>query len=70
MTLLQYARQEPSAQDVEKAKGWALRIVSQKTHVQIAGIIVELMKENMRLTAEVNDHRASRGFEPLPTHKP
>lgn len=63
-----YDRLEPTPEDVNKFATTARRIVSQKTLIQVAAIMLELMKENARLTAEVNDHRAARGFELLPVH--
>jgi hypothetical protein len=33
-------------------------------------MISRLMVENALLTREVNEHRAARGFEPLPTYIP
>lgn len=30
--------------------------------------LVELMRENVTLTKECNEHRTARGLEPLPTH--
>ena len=65
-----YTQQEPSDEDVEAAKKWAVKIVNSLNHKQVSGQIVTLMLENMKLTAEVNDHRQARGFEPLPTYKP
>lgn len=32
--------------------------------------ISSLVYENARLTAECNDHRAARGFDPMPTFDP
>lgn len=69
-TLKQYVRQEPGAEDIEKAKSWSIRIVNQKNHREVAAIIVTLMLENMRLAAEVNDHRQARGYLVLPVHQP
>ena len=33
-------------------------------------LVSRLMVENSLLTHEVNDHRAARGFDPLPTYSP
>lgn len=33
-------------------------------------LISKLMVENALLTCEVNEHRAARGFDPLPTYSP
>jgi len=65
-----YTQQEPSAEDVENCRRWAVKIVNSLNHKQVSGQIVTLMLANMKLTAEVNDHRQARGFELLPTYKP
>ena len=32
--------------------------------------LIAMVVENARLTAEVNEHRAARGIDPLPTYDP
>jgi len=68
--LKQYKRQEPSADDIRKTRDWSVKLVNSKTNKEIAAIFTTVQIENMRLTAEVNEHRRALGFEPLPIFQP
>jgi hypothetical protein len=57
-----------SDDDQRQAAQYAARLVGHKSTAQIRAAVAALLCENMRLTLEVNDHRAARGFAPLPTH--
>ena len=45
-------------------------IVNGKGRSAIAGTLVLMMAENMRLTKEVNLHREKLGYELLPSYEP
>jgi hypothetical protein len=45
----------------------AARLINGKSTADIRTAIAGMLCENYRLTLEVNEHRKSLGFEPLPT---
>ena len=45
-------------------------IVNGKGRAAIAGTLVLMMAENMRLTKEINLHREKLGYELLPAYEP
>lgn len=66
---MEYPRPEPT----EKEKVHFARLIHailrspRKTQIEI---IAQLMLENNSLVKEVNDHRAARGYDPLPVYQP
>jgi hypothetical protein len=65
-----YQRPEVSEADQKLNARLAVEFVTRKRKPDLIGIIVAMLCENQRLVAEVNEHRAVRGFELLPTYDP
>lgn len=62
-----YPRPVVSDQTQREAAQLAARLVNHKNTADIRTAVAGLLCENQRLTLEVNEHRAARGFDPLPT---
>jgi len=62
------AYERPELTDAHQAEAaqLALRFTNGASMKEIRLRVVALLCENQRLTLEVNDHRAARGFDPLP----
>jgi len=46
------------------------RITTNRSMAQIRAGVLAICAANIQLAAEINEHRAARGFDPLPTYKP
>ena len=62
----QFIRPEITAEEATRIKMAAQKIVKVQRALDIAIALVALMGQNLKLTKEVNLHRAARGFELLP----
>lgn len=62
-----YPRPEVNVEHQLKAVALASQLTSNRSTAQLRKAVAGLLCENMRLALEVNEHRAARGFEPLPT---
>lgn len=65
--LLEYKRPELTEKDAIEA-GKIARKISAKPRLELWTVVTLLLLENHRLTVEVNEHRAVRGFAPLKEH--
>jgi hypothetical protein len=61
----QYYRPILTAEEKAKVQEYAKKAMN--STLNYASLIVLLCAENMTLVKEVNEHRAARGIEPLPT---
>lgn len=61
-----YTRPEITKDDMKKAAEYAQKFIRKYGVNNFGKIIVSLCAENIRLTREVNEHRETRGIEPLP----
>ena len=68
-TLTPYPRPELTEADNAQAAADARTLIRKYGMNNAMKIIAALALENVRLAKEVNEHRAARGFEPLPTFK-
>lgn len=66
MTLLDYPRLTPGPADERNALRLAAQLTAHRSTAQINHALASLLLENMRLTAEANEHRAARGYTLLP----
>lgn len=66
-TLTPYPRPELTDADKAQAAEDARKLIRRYGMNNAVRIIAELAAENVRLAKEVNEHRAARGFDPLPT---
>lgn len=48
----------------------AAKITVNRSMAQIRTAVLAICAANIQLAAEVNEHRAARGFDPLPTYRP
>ena len=64
-----YIRPELTKEDKLKAATIAALIGKKGWRFEASKIINDLVLENIRLTKEVNIHRAVCGYEPLPTYQ-
>jgi uncharacterized protein YbaA (DUF1428 family) len=64
--LTEYTRPVLDPEDLKSVNFWVGKLMAGKSASQALRLTV---MENIRLTKEVNDHRAARGFKPLPTFK-
>lgn len=64
-----YTRPELDEKELDQAQADARALIRKYGMNNAIKIIALLAVENSRLTKEVNEHRAARGFEPLPTFK-
>lgn len=65
-----YARPDLTAEQQMDAIRAANKIVGNHSIAQIRAAVVALCAENMRLAAEINEHRTARGMEPLHLVRP
>lgn len=65
-TLTPYTRPELTDQDRADAHTYAANIFKRHGIRNVTLMLAALCLENIRLLKEVNDHRAARGYEPLP----
>ena len=61
-----YQRQELTTEEKERLSKYISKFVFHKSRREIIFAMAALCAENAKLTKEVNDHRAARGFELLP----
>ena len=67
MSDVKYARPEVKPEWVTSAMRESRKHAHESTS-KMLNVIAALMVENARLVAEVNEHRAARGFEALEVH--
>jgi hypothetical protein len=65
-----YERPILSEDDKAMCTRYALKIATHKGRQAMIAIVALVLEDNMRLTKEINDHRAALGFEPLPEYQP
>lgn len=65
-----YERPGLTPQDSAAVKALVERVINTRDLRKAYGLLGQVLLENMILTAEVNEHRAARGFDPLPTYQP
>jgi hypothetical protein len=68
--LKKYDRPEPSEQEKVEITEFTHKLINSYGFSKLKLLFIMICFENWRLTKEVNEHRASLGFEPLPTFKP
>jgi hypothetical protein len=64
---MQYTRPELTAEDRTKAGDYARATFRKYGMGKVIIMVAELCLENIRLVKEINEHRAARGIDPLPT---
>ena len=62
-----YQRPELTAEDRTQAEQYAAQVFRRYGIGKVTLMIAALALENIRLVKEINEHRAARGIEPLPT---
>jgi len=62
-----YTRPELTAEDREQAEEYAGKMIRRYGMGRVLVMVAALCLENVRLVKEVNEHRAARGIDPLPT---
>jgi hypothetical protein len=67
--MTEYIRKELSTETLKDCTQTASKIVGRYKGLELIAGIAMLCQENARLTAEVNEHRAALGYEPLKVHK-
>lgn len=67
MSLQDYVRPTPTLEIAEQATTYTKNLTNSKTMADIRRAFYALLIENAILTAECNEHRAARGFNPLKT---
>lgn len=65
---LTYPRPEVTRAAEHDAVALAAQLINHKSTAQIRLAVAGLLLENQRLTLEVNEHRAARGYAPLAVH--
>ncbi len=65
-----YERPEVTEDEKEKLTRHARRMAAVKDDRLRLAYFVAICVENARLVREVNEHRAARGYEPLPVYDP
>lgn len=65
--LIPYQRPELEEKDIIQARMDAASLIRKYGMSKVMQMLNALIVENVRLTKEIQDHRAARGFEPLPT---
>ena len=66
---IEYERPELTEKEIDQAQTDARTLIHKYGMNNAIKIIALLCVENVRLTKEVNEHRAARGIDPLPTFK-
>lgn len=64
-----YTRPELTDDEITQAQDDARRLIRKYGMLQAVKIIALLAIENVKLSKEVNEHRAARGIEPLKTYE-
>ena len=64
---IQYTRPELSDAEKKQAMKDAATLIRKYGMNKIPLMVAALCMENVRLAKEVNEHRAARGIDPLPT---
>lgn len=65
--LQHYARPEPTQEELKRIADFCPKLLNKRDHRYTLAVLMGLMRENVSLLREVNEHRAARGFEQLPT---
>lgn len=63
-------RVEISEADMKTAQMYAAKAMAGKNHHQRVAFVAIMLAENAQLVAEIEMHRATLGYEPLPVWKP
>ena len=66
---MNYTRPELTPEEQHQCNLDAKALIRKYGMGKVFVIIGALVIENVRLTKEINEHRAARGIEPLPTYK-
>jgi ribosomal protein L31E len=66
---MDYNRPEATEEDIKAVATYGAKATNGKSVREIRNFILLILIENVRLTKEVNDHRAARGIAPLPTYR-
>jgi hypothetical protein len=64
-----YQRPELEEKDIIQARMDAAKLIRKYGMSKTMQMLNALIVENVRLTKEIQEHRAARGFESLPTFK-
>ena len=67
MTTIEYKSPELTAEDTAKAEANAKLLIRKWGFGNLPKMLAALCVENVRLTKEIQEHRAARGIEPLKT---
>ena len=63
----EYTRPELTKEDLKKTSEWLAGLFHKHGVMKTPQVLETLVLENVRLLKEVNEHRAARGIDPLPT---
>jgi hypothetical protein len=66
---MDYTRPELTAEEKHKAKELAQQTIRKFGFSGMLVAVTGLLIENMKLTKEIQDHRAARGISPLEVYK-
>lgn len=61
-----YTRPEPTAEELQKIAAYCGKLIASRNTARILATLMGLMRENVSLLREVNQHRKAQGFEELP----
>lgn len=64
---MQYTRPQLTEEDKKRAELDARKLVRKWGYGNLPKMLAALCLENVRLVKEINEHRAARGIQPLPT---
>lgn len=64
-----YTRPELTEEDRKQAEAAAKKLIRKYGYNNLPKMLAALCIENVRLTKEVNEHRAARGVDPLETYE-
>jgi hypothetical protein len=66
---MQYTRPELTEADKKQAELDAMKLIRKWGYSNLPKMLAALCLENVRLVKEINEHRAARGIDPLPTYE-
>lgn len=58
-----YTRPEPTEEELKKIAKFCDSLIRSRNSQRIQATLMALMRENVALSKECNEHRAARGFE-------
>lgn len=63
-----YTRPEPTEEELKKISVFCGKLIASRNTARILTTLMGLMRDNVSLLREVNQHRKAQGFEELPVN--